>query len=162
MSDDLIEMNHAMILQQLAELDRRLSKLGKDMSGSIMNDVLKEAAAQLSAEQKRILLTAPSAGIRSFASDLSVWKDDSHPAQGKVTYRAGYSADKIRQSIKYLVIEYGRPGKRGKEKDKKGRRIGRIQPFSHIRAAWFLKRNAINSFLVRRIDEEITGRWNGR
>ena len=164
MSDDLIEMDITALQRQFADMLKRLETIDRELRSSIMNDVLKEAAHQLSSEQKRILSTAPTAGIRSLASDLAVWRDNSHAAPAKVTYRAGYPESKIGRgegkSIKYYVIEFGRPGKRGKTKDSKGRRIGRVQPFSHIRAAWFLKRNEINRYIVRRIDEEISGRWN--
>ena len=158
---DFIEMNHADMLRQIAELDKTLANLEKSVSGEIMDTVLHEAAEQLKDEQARILSGAPSDGIRSLAKDLSVWKDNRKPAPRKVSYRAGYSDDKINQSIKYFVIEYGRPGKKGKSKDSKGRRIGRIQPYSHIRAAWFLKRDAINRFIAERINEEIQKRWKG-
>jgi len=158
---DFIEMDHAAMLRQIAELDKTLAGLEKSMSGEIMDTVLKEAAEQLKDEQARILSGAPSDGIRSLAKDLSVWKDNRKPAPRKVSYRAGYSDDKINQSIKYFVIEYGRPGRKGKSKDSKGRRIGRIQPYSHIRAAWFLKRDAINRFIAERINEEIQKRWKG-
>lgn len=158
---DFIEMDHAAMLRQIAELDKTLAGLEKSVSGEIMDTVLHEAAEQLKDEQARILSGAPSDGIRSLASDLSVWKDNSRPAPRKVSYRAGYSDDKINKSIKYFVIEYGRPGKKGKSKDSKGRRIGRIQPYSHIRAAWFLKRDAINRFIAERINEEIQKRWKG-
>ena len=158
---DFIEMNHADMLRQIAELDKTLANLEKSVSGEIMDTVLHEDAEQLKDEQARILSGAPSDGIRSLAKDLSVWKDNRKPAPRKVSYRAGYSDDKINQSIKYFVIEYGRPGKKGKSKDSKGRRIGRIQPYSHIRAAWFLKRDAINRFIAERINEEIQKRWKG-
>ena len=158
---DFIEMDHAAMLRQIAELDKTLANLEKSVSGEIMDTVLHEAAEQLKDEQARILSSAPSDGIRSLAKDLSVWKDNRKPAPRKVSYRAGYSDDKINQSIKYFVIEYGRPGKKGKSKDSKGRRIGRIQPYSHIRAAWFLKRDAINRFIAERINEEIQKRWKG-
>ena len=161
MTDDFIEMDTAALQRQFAEINKKLNNIDTALRNDIMDSVLREAAGQLQAEQKRILSTAPSDGIRGLASDLSVWKDNSHPAPAKVSYRAGYSADKIRQSIKYFVIEYGRPGARHRGGiDKLGRKIGRVQPFSHIRAAWFLKREAINKFIAQRVEHEITERWN--
>ena len=159
MTDDFIEMDTAALQRQFAEINKKLSGIERDLRNDIMDTVLQEAAEQLQAEQKRILSTAPSEGIRSLASDLSIWKDNRKPANAKVSYRAGYSDDKISKSIKYFVIEYGRPGKRGKSKDKLGRKIGRVQPFSHIRAAWFLKRDAINKYIAQRVDAEILERW---
>lgn len=158
---DFIEMNHADMLRQIAELDKTLAGLEKSVSGEIMDTVLHEAAEMLKDEQANILSSAPTDGIRSLAKDLSVWKDIRRPAPRKVSYRAGYSDDKINRSIKYFVIEYGRPGKKGKTKDSKGRRIGRVQPYSHIRAAWFLKKDAINKYIAERINEEIMRRWKG-
>ncbi len=161
MSDDFIDMNHAELMRQLADFDSMLAKMDKSVSNEISETVIKEAAVQLHNEQKRLLSVAPTEGIRRLADDLSVWKDNSKPAPRKVSYRAGYSDDKINKSIKYFVIEYGRPGKKHKEKDKKGRKIGRIQPYSHIRAAWFINKDAINKFIARRLDEEIQRRWKG-
>lgn len=158
---DFIEMDHADMLRQIAELDKTLAGLEKSVSGEIMDNVLHDAAELLKGEQARILSSAPTDGIRSLAKDLSVWKDNRRPAPCKVSYRAGYSDDKINQSIKYFVIEYGRPGKKGKSKDRKGRRIGRVQPYPHIRAAWFLKRDAINKYIAERIEQEILKRWKG-
>ena len=161
MADEYITMDISSMQRQLDEIERKLTDIDRGLRNNIMNDVLKDAAGQLHNEQKRILSTAPSEGIRSLASDLSVWKDNTKPMPGKVSYRAGYSADKIRHSIKYFVIEYGRPGKRHKKGiDKLGRRIGRVVPFSHIRAAWFLKRAEINRYIAERIDAEILERWN--
>lgn len=164
MTDDFIEMDTAALQRQFAEINKKLSAIENDLRNDIMDSVLQEAAGQLQAEQKRILSTAPSDGIRSLASDLSIWKDNTHPAPAKVTYRAGYPDSKIGtesgKSIKYFVIEYGRPGRRGKVTDKLGRKIGRIQPFPHIRAAWFLKRDAINRYIAQRVNDEILKRWN--
>lgn len=163
MTDDFISMDTAALQRQFAEMNKKLVNVDRDLRGSIMDHVLREAAGQLQAEQKRILSTAPTEGIRNLASDLSIWKDNRKPASAKVSYRAGYSDDKIRKSIKYFVIEYGRPGARHRAGiDKRGRKIGRVAPFPHIRAAWFLKREAINKFIAERIDTEITERWNRR
>ena len=87
---NFIEMNHADMLRQIAELDKKLAQIERDVSNEIMNTVLKEAAGMLQDEQKRILAAAPSPGIRSLAADLSIWKDNSKPAPRKVSYRAGY------------------------------------------------------------------------
>ncbi len=156
---DFMEMNHAELMRQIAALDRQLADMSENVCNEIIDTVAKEAAEELQNEQKRLLAAAPSEGIRNLASDIAIWKDGSRKAPRKVSYRAGYPADKIRQSIKYYVVEYGRPGKKNKSKDSKGRRIGRVQPYSHIRAAWFAKKDYINRFTARRIEEEIRRRW---
>lgn len=161
MADEFIEMNHAELMRQLADFDRKLAQMDEKVSNEISEKVIRDAANKLYNEQKRILSGAPTEGIRRLSDDLSVWKDNSRPAPRKVSYRAGYSDDKIRKSIKYFVIEYGRPGKKHKEKDKKGRKIGRIQPYSHIRAAWFISKDAINKFIAERLSEEILKHWKG-
>ena len=51
---DFIEMNHADLLHQIAELDKKLAQIERDVSNEIMNTVLKEAAGMLQDEQKRI------------------------------------------------------------------------------------------------------------
>lgn len=161
MSDAFIEMDITDLQRQMDEIKIKLSKIERDLKSSIMDQVLNEAANKLANEQKRILSTAPTEGIQSLASDISVWKDNKKSTVDKAVYKAGYPDNKIRKSIKYYIIEFGRPGKRGKIIDKKGRRIGRVQPFSHIRAAWFLKKTEINKYIAKRIDQEITERWNG-
>ena len=161
MADDFIDMNHAELMRQLADFDKKLAQMDEKVSNEISETVIKEAANKLHSEQKRILSGAHTEGIRRLADDLSVWKDNSRPAPRKVSYRAGYSDDKIRKSIKYFVIEYGRPGKKHRAKDKKGRKIGYIQPYSHIRTAWFLKKDDINKFIAERLSEEILKHWKG-
>ena len=44
---DFIEMDHAAMLRQIAELDKDLANLEKSVSGEIMDTVLHEAAEQL-------------------------------------------------------------------------------------------------------------------
>ena len=101
---DFIEMHHADLLHQIAELDKKLAQIERDVSNEIMNTVLEEAAGMLQDEQKRILAAAPSPGIRSLDADLSIWKDNSKPAPRKVSYRAGYSSDKINGKC-YVIID---------------------------------------------------------
>ena len=165
MSDDLIETDFSKMQKQLGELEKKLSRIEKDVCGSIMDKALNGAANILSAELKRILSAAPTEGIRSLSAELSVWKDNKASDSRKSAWKAGYHDSKIGtgqgKSIKYFVIEFGRPGKKGDRKDKKGRKIGRIAPYSHIRAAWFLKRNEINKYITERVDKEILERWNG-
>ena len=159
--DDFISFDTAELQKQIAAIDRKLSTIDRDLRNGIMDTVLHEAAEQLQAEQKRILSTAPTEGIRGLASELSIWKDTRKSAPSKVSYRAGYSDSKVEQSKKYFIIEFGRPGKRHAAGiDKKGRRIGRVAPFSHIRAAWFLKKDSINKYIAERVDAEILERWN--
>lgn len=159
MAGDFIEMNHDELMKQIANLDRKLSEMDEKISGEISDRVIKEAAFQLHNEQKRLLSQAPTPGIRRLASDLSVWKSSKGETSGKVSYRTGYSDDKISKSIKYFVVEFGRPGKKNKQKDKKGRRIGRVEPYSHIRAAKFTLGDSINKFIAERINSEIDKKW---
>lgn len=159
--DDFISFDTAELQRQIAAIERKLTTIDSDLRSGIMDTVLREAAGQLQDEQKRILSTAPTEGIRGLASDLSVRKDIRRCSSAKVSYRAGYSDSKVEQSKKYFIIEFGRPGKRHAAGiDKKGRRIGRVAPFSHIRAAWFLKKDSINRYIAERIDGEILERWN--
>ena len=59
---DFIEMDHAAMLRQIAELDKTLANPEKSVSGEIMDTVLHEAAEQLKDEQAHILSGAPSDG----------------------------------------------------------------------------------------------------
>ena len=160
MTDDYIYMDIATWQRQLSLIEIKLSQIERELRTNIMDDTLQGAAQILHSEQKRILSNAPSDGIRSMSSELSIWKDTRFTRDG-LKYRVGYKDGA--ENMKHFIIEFGRPGKKGLkqgEKDKLGRRIGRIQPYPHIRAAWFLKRAAVNQYIAKRIDEEILKRWN--
>lgn len=160
---DAIQMDYNKWVKQIAALDKRLSEMDNKVVKNVLDTVLKEAAETLSAEQKRILASAPSEGIRSFANDLSVWKDPRGMFyRKKAVYRAGYPYAKTSKSPKYFIVEFGRPGRKGRKKDKKNRHIGRVEQYSHIRAAWFGKRDAIRNMLIKRSGEEISRLWKGR
>ena len=72
-------MNHAELMRQLADFDKKLAQMDENVSNEITEKVIKEAANKLYNEQKRILSGAPTEGIRRLADDLSVWKDNSRP-----------------------------------------------------------------------------------
>ena len=71
----------------------------------------------------------------------------------------------VKNNIKVMIIEFGRPGsywRGGLEKgqyDKKGRSIGVVQPYPQIRAAWLIKKNEVNNFMKERILEEMKKIW---
>ncbi len=71
---DFVEMDHAAMLRQIAELDKTLANLEKSVSGEIMDTVLHEAAEQLKDEQARILSGAPSDGICSLAKEPTAFR----------------------------------------------------------------------------------------
>ena len=161
MADDFIYMDIATWQRQLSLLEIKLSEVDREMRTNIMDGTLQGAAQILHNEQKRILSSGPTEGIRSMTSDLSVWKDERRARLNYLAYRVGYKDG--HENMKHFVIEFGRPGLKGLKhggRDKLGRKIGVIQPYPHIRAAWFLKRTEVNKYITQRIDSELQRRWN--
>ncbi len=92
---DFIEMDHAELMRQIADLDRQLSDMSESVCNEIIDTVAREAAGELQNEQKRLLAVSPSQGIRNLSADLAIWKDDSRKAPRKAAYMAGYPGNKI-------------------------------------------------------------------
>lgn len=72
MTDDFIEMDTAALQRQFAEINKKLTNIDTALRNDIMDSVLREAAGQLQAEQKRILSTAPSDSIMEFNAPITL------------------------------------------------------------------------------------------
>lgn len=146
----------------IADLDR-ISNYTKD---KICREAVEGAAQIVFDEEKRILAANPK--YSGFA-DLLSCEVQKNRHGGYIAY-CGYSTEVIKENIKVLIIEYGRPGhgKKAVRKhgiDRKGRKIGVVQPYPHIRAAWFSKKGEVQKFLGDYTFNEIRKVWvkkNGR
>ena len=139
---------------------RKLEKLDTETCEVRSNKILYEAGDILVAEQRRILSQREE--YSGFQPLVRRWTKETR--YGRHLY-VGYPAHVVKNNIKVMIIEFGRPGSywRGglkqDQRDKKGRRIGVVQPYPHIRAAWFIKKNEVNNFMKERILEEMKKIW---
>lgn len=140
----------------IADLDR-ISNYTKD---KFCKEAVEGAAEIVFDEEKRILAANPK--YSGFARLLSC-EVQKNKHNGYAAY-CGYSSDVIKDHIEVLIIEYGRPG-HGKKAlkrhgtDKKGRKIGIVQPYPHIRAAWFSKKDEVQKFLGDYVFDQIKKVW---
>lgn len=147
-----------------------LIKMLDEIGGLARNKVCKEAVTRavpiIYSEEKRILSANPK--YSHFANLLSY--DVHKNRHGNYVANCGYSTETINKRIEVLIIEFGRPGsgKKAVRKggiDKNGHKIGVVQPYSHIRAAWFSKKDEVKKFLGDYVYDEIRKVWtkkNGR
>lgn len=151
---DELKKNAEKLAEDFAKLDDRFRE-------RIAKEVLEEAGQIFLEEQKRLLSQAPNSDkIAKFANWLKVWIIET-----KTGWRleVGYPTAVIRGHIEVMITEFGRPGARGLKKggkDSKGRKIGKVEPYSHIRASMFLKREAVMAEVEQRIEEELLRVWN--
>lgn len=148
--------------QQTREIADRLDGFSKELKNELGEEILKKAGEIYLAEEKRILAQKyPNSKLLNM---LGIWtKNTKYGRQVNV----GYPKIVVETFPEALVIEFGRPasetaGDRAAYKDSLGRTIGYVQPHSHIRAAVFLKKEAVYKEMVRLLDEEIKKRFGGK
>lgn len=152
---DELKKNAEKLAEDFAKLDERFRE-------RIAKEVLEEAGQIFLEEQKRLLSQAPNSDkIAKFANWLKVWIIET-----KTGWRVevGYPTVVIRNHIEVMITEFGRPGAKGLKKggkDSKGRKIGKVEPYSHIRASMFLKREAVMEEVRRRLEAELLRIWKG-
>ena len=136
-------------------LIRELDNLDKSATTEIMPEVMQAVGQELLNEEKRII----NGKSPQFADKLSVMQEHS----GKVwRVKAGYSSQVIADNIEVLITEFGRPGKRGRKnggRDSLGRKIGVIQPYPHIRAAYITKKEKCLQLAEKLFMERIDKEW---
>lgn len=155
-----IEMGFEGVDEGINSLIADLDKISNYAKEKICKEAVEGAAAIVFDEEKRILAANPK--YSGFASMLSC-KVQKNKHNGYVAY-CGYSTEVIKKNIEVLIIEYGRPGhgKKALQKhgiDKRNRKIGVVQPYSHIRAAWFSKKDEVQNFLGEYTFNEIRKVW---
>lgn len=149
------------IAYQTKEIADQLDGFAKDLQNSLGEEVLKKAGEIYLTEEKRILAQKyPNSKLMNL---LGVWVQNTK--YGKMV-QVGYPEIVVRTYPEALVIEFGRPacetsGTATAKKDSLGRKIGYVEPHSHIRTAIFLKKNAVHEELARLLSEEIKKRFGG-
>lgn len=145
---DLSSMNLKGLINELNNID-------KSVTQEIMPEIMDNAGEILLNEEKRII----SQKYPQYAELLSVNKSK----QGKKwTVKAGYSTLVIKAHMEVMITEFGRPGAKGKKKgcvDTLGRKIGVVQPYSHIRAANVVKKDELYKMAEDKFVEEIEKGW---
>lgn len=141
-------------------LDEKFQKLDATVQDKIASEVIAEAGQIFLEEQKRLLAAAPNPKYHQFADWLKVW---TYKSKSGWNVQVGYPTEVIREHIEVLITEFGRPGTKGKKKggkDSLGRKIGKVEPYSIIRASMFLKREDVTKEVKQRFYEEIEKIWN--
>ncbi len=155
-----IEMGFESVDEGINSLIADLDKISNYAKEKICKEAVEGAVAIVFDEEKRILAANPK--YSGFAKQLSCTIQKNRHS-GYTAY-CGYSTEVIKNNIEVLIIEYGRPG-HGKKalkkhgRDIKGRKIGVVQPYSHIRAAWFVKKDEVQKFLGDYTFEQIRKVW---
>lgn len=151
---DFIQFDTQQMMKSTSEMLKELQGLDDALRNEIMDDALSKGAMILLDEQRRILRQHPNPHIKNFSSFVQIWGKTK--GRYKQTMFIGYPSDLLRQNLKYVYVEFGR---RGGRRDKLGRKIGEVQPYSHIRAAKFLKKEEVNETIAKTVNSEIERRW---
>lgn len=159
MSGEYIDFGFDEFQKDLNKLDEKLKRIDEKQKDEIAQQVLSDVSQVFLAEQKRLLRSAPNPAYHRFADWLQVWI---YKNKSGWRLQVGYPTDVIKEHIEVLIAEFGRPGAKGLKKggkDSKGRKIGKIEAYSHIRASMFLKREEVMAEVQRRWEEEILEEW---
>ena len=150
---DFIEVDYSKM--NIKQLINQLDKLDKHAVNQIMPEVMQVVGNELMDEEKRII----NGKYPQFSDKLSVMNEHT----GKLwRVKAGYSTEVIKSNIEVLITEFGRPGKKARKKggkDSKGRKIGAVQAYSHIRAALINKKEQVLKLAEKMLLERIEREW---
>ena len=139
----------------IKQLINQLDKLDKQAVNQIMPEVMQAVGNELLDEEKRII----NSKYLQFSDKLSIMTEHT----GKLwRVKAGYSTEVIKSNIEVLITEFGRPGKKARKKggkDSKGRTIGVVQPYPHIRAALINKKEQVLKLAEKMLLERIEREW---
>ena len=139
----------------IKKMINQLDKLDKHAVNQIMPEVMQAVGNELMNEEKRII----NGKYPQFSDKLSIMNEHT----GKLwRVKAGYSTEVINSNIEVLITEFGRPGKKARKKggkDSKGRTIGVVQPYPHIRAALINKKEQVLKLAGKMLLERIEKEW---
>lgn len=156
----------------IKELMNALDEIDNKAKGEICKEAVNKAADVILNEEKRILSNHP-----KYVKFVPLLSKNVYKSGSGYVAACGYSSEVLKENIAPLIIEFGRgSGKRAvkqggwtKEKkpewwefwkkQRKSRRIGVIQPYSHIRAAWFGKKEEAQELVGNYIYDEIRKAW---
>lgn len=142
----------------IKELINALDEIDSTTKNAACQKAVEGGADIILKEEKRILSNHPKyIKFVPWLSSTVYKRGDGYVAA------CGYDTSVLQEHIEPLIIEFGRgSGRRAVKrggKDKRGRRIGVVQPYSHIRAAWFNKKDEVQNFVGEYIFDEIRKAW---
>lgn len=164
--NDYIDLGLDELQRSIKELDKKFEQLDQKVKDELAKQVVAEAGQLFLAEQKRLLATAPNPKMRKFANSLKVW---TRQTKSGWQVNVGYPAEMFsetgngKENLEVFIYEFGRPGVRGKKKggrDSLGRKIGKIEQYSVIRASLALKKEAVMKEVEQRFYEELRREWD--
>jgi len=144
--------------EDINRLIAKLDSLDRKVKNEIINKAAIEGAEILLAEQRRI--------IQGKYPQFTNWLQcgvRQNARTGTTIAWAGYNTETIKEHFEVLIVEFGRPSpKRKNGRDKLGRRIGAVQPYSHIRASIFNKKSEIAKHVGSVLFSEVKKIWEGK
>ncbi len=150
---DFIELD--LTQMDIRQLIRELDELDKKACNQFMPEVMQAVGNELLNEEKRII----NSKYPQFSDKLSIMTEHTGKSW---RVKAGYSTDVIKNNIEVLITEFGRPGKKARKKggiDSKGRKIGVVQPYPHIRTALVNKKERVLKLAEKMLIERIEKEW---
>lgn len=156
MSTEFIELGVDEFEKKTALLTEDFAKIEKKLREEISKEVLEEAAQVFLNEQKAII----SQKYPQYVKWLTVWTKKS-----KNGYRLYVGYTNVKDHLEVMITEFGRPGARGGKKggkDSLKRKIGKVEPFPHIRASKILKQDEFNEKLAQLLEKRLAEEWNKR
>lgn len=164
--DSYIDLGLDELQQNIKELDKKFEQLGQKVKDELAKQVIIEAGELFLAEQKRLLAAAPNSKMRKFADLLKVY---TRQTKSGWQVNVGYPAEMFsetengKENIEVFIYEFGRPGAKGKKKggrDSLGRKIGKVEQYSVIRASMLLKKEQVMKEVEQRFYEELGKEWD--
>lgn len=143
---------------------KQLNKMEKAFKSEVCKKAVEEAAPILLEEEKQQLQRVTN--YSKFKALNPSWLKSKiyQYANGHWIAQCGYPTEIIEKHPEVVIVEFGKPGhaeravkKHGK--DKIGRKIGVVQPRSHIRTALFNKKDEINKKILNVLLNEAERIW---
>lgn len=143
---------------------RQLEKMSQELADNACKRAVEKAAPILLNEEKRLLSQAPNYPHFKVLNPSWLKSRVYKNAKGQWMCQCGYTTETIEKHPEVLIVEFGRPGSgkkaiRKRGIDRIGRKIGVVQPYSHIRAAIFNKRDELKKAVGENLLEEAERIW---
>lgn len=141
------------ITKQMQDLIKDLNMLADSVANETAS-ILRESGEIIAQEQRRIISGKSSKlpGLIKVGKVVTTKK-------GNANVLIGYDTNAINQAPESVVLEFGRPGKKSKGKDKKGRKIGKIEAISHIRKGFDYTKDTAAEVAIEKIKKVIDEGW---
>jgi len=142
------------ITAQMQDLIKDIDVMTEDVANGVSESMRR--GGEIIANEQRQLISGKSSKLAGLIIVGKIYVTK----KGNATISTGYDGDAIKQAPESVILEFGRPGKKNKGIDKRGRKIGKMEAIPHIRKGFDIaKENAANS-VINKIDEIIKKGWN--